>query len=139
MTVTLGALGVLVDDESRKRLEAFLVAPVKRSRLVQGYLLCRDGGRVAARDGDLAGVPALHRAQRRFFPAPAALAKAALLQILNVFSSGCIAFSLFRLSALGAFGTLSTIVGTLVGFLAGIYLPVGAMPKGVQSVMKFIP
>jgi len=140
MTVTLGALGVLVDDESRKRLGAFLVAPVKRSRLVQGYLLA------AMVVGLLLGMVTLLVSQLYIvlkggsFLAPAALAKAALLQILNVFSSGCIAFffvSFVRTS--GAFGTLSTIVGTLVGFLAGIYLPVGAMPKGVQSVMKFIP
>ena len=36
MTVTLGALGVLVDDESRKRLGAFLVAPVKQAGWCRG-------------------------------------------------------------------------------------------------------
>lgn len=140
MTVTLGAFGVLVDDESRKRLGAFLVAPVKRSRLVQGYLLA------AMAVGMLLGLVTLLVAELYIvlkggaLLAPAALATAALLQVLNVFSSGCIAF--FFVSFVrtpGAYGTLSTIVGTLVGFLAGIYLPVGAMPKGVQSVMKFIP
>ncbi|HEY5466352.1 MAG TPA: ABC transporter permease [Clostridia bacterium] len=139
-TVTLGALGVLVEDESRKRLGAFLVAPIRRSRLVQGYLLA------AMIVGLLLGTVTLVLTQvyivakgGQFLP-PLALLRAFALQVLNVFSSGCIVF--FFVSFVrtpGAFGTLSTIMGTMVGFLAGIYLPVGVMPTAVQAVMKFIP
>jgi multidrug/hemolysin transport system permease protein len=38
-----------------------------------------------------------------------------------------------------AFGTVSSIVGTLVGFLTGIYLPIGMLPDGVQFVIKIFP
>ncbi len=140
LTVTLGALGVLVDDESRKRLGAFLVAPVKRGRLVQGYLLA------AMLVGLLLGMATLAVSQLYIvlkggeLLSFSALVRAMGLQVLNVFSSGCIVF--FFVSFVrtpGAFGTLSTIMGTLVGFLAGIYMPVGAMPPAVQTVMKFVP
>ncbi|MBT0883652.1 hypothetical protein, partial [Campylobacter sp. 2018MI13] len=35
--------------------------------------------------------------------------------------------------------TLASISGTLVGFLGGVYLPMGFLPKGVASVLKFLP
>ena len=38
-----------------------------------------------------------------------------------------------------AFSSVSTILGTLTGFLAGIYLPIGALPSYVQYIMKFFP
>jgi multidrug/hemolysin transport system permease protein len=38
-----------------------------------------------------------------------------------------------------AFGGLSTIIGTLVGFLAAIYLPMGMLPEKVQDVLKCFP
>ena len=38
-----------------------------------------------------------------------------------------------------AFSSVSTILGTLTGFLAGIYLPIGALPDYVQHFMKFFP
>ncbi len=38
-----------------------------------------------------------------------------------------------------AFSTASTILGTLIGFLTGIYLPIGTLPASVQTVIKVFP
>ncbi|MEC9485444.1 MAG: ABC transporter permease [Candidatus Izemoplasma sp.] len=38
-----------------------------------------------------------------------------------------------------AFGTLSTLVGTFIGFLGGIYIPIGVLSKSVQNVVNLIP
>lgn len=38
-----------------------------------------------------------------------------------------------------AFSTASTIVGTLIGFLTGIYVPVGVLPSMVQWIVKLFP
>ena len=38
-----------------------------------------------------------------------------------------------------AFSTLATLVGTFVGFLGGIYIPIGVMGKNVQTVMNILP
>ena len=38
-----------------------------------------------------------------------------------------------------AFSTASTVIGTLIGFLAGIYLPIGVLPVGVQWIIKLFP
>ena len=38
-----------------------------------------------------------------------------------------------------AFGTASTVVGTLIGFLTGVYIPVGSLPEAVQGIVKVFP
>ena len=38
-----------------------------------------------------------------------------------------------------AYGTLSTLVGTFIGFLGGIYIPIGQLGENVQKVMNAIP
>lgn len=36
-------------------------------------------------------------------------------------------------------GKIATIVGTASGFLAGVYMPIGVLPTGVQNIMKYTP
>lgn len=36
-------------------------------------------------------------------------------------------------------GKIATIAGTASGFLAGVYMPIGVLPKTVQDVMKYTP
>ena len=38
-----------------------------------------------------------------------------------------------------AFGTASTLLGTLIGFVTGIYIPIGVLPDSVQWVIKLFP
>ncbi|MGB8451994.1 MAG: hypothetical protein WCD89_06640 [Anaerocolumna sp.] len=38
-----------------------------------------------------------------------------------------------------AFSGLSTIIGTLVGFLSAIYLPMGMLPANIQTILKCFP
>lgn len=38
-----------------------------------------------------------------------------------------------------AYATASTVMGTLIGFVTGIYLPIGMLPSGVQWVVKLFP
>jgi len=75
----------------------------------------------------------------RLLPAGALLRSLAVL-LLAVLCSSAMVFclvSLFQTS--GAFGTASMIVGTMIGFLTGIYIPIGSLPEGVQSVIRLFP
>ncbi len=44
-----------------------------------------------------------------------------------------------NLKTMSAFSGLSTIVGTLIGFLAGIYIPIGLLPSYLQKVITLFP
>jgi multidrug/hemolysin transport system permease protein len=41
--------------------------------------------------------------------------------------------------SINAFSTASSIVGTLIGFITGIYIPIGSVPEAVQMVIKIFP
>lgn len=59
---------------------------------------------------------------------------------LNSFTYACIMYFLSILvSTQGAWGSLGTVVGTLVGFLGGIYLPIGALAEGIAAFLKCMP
>ena len=38
-----------------------------------------------------------------------------------------------------AWGAFSTLAGTLIGFVGGIYLPMGLLPQFVQTTLKTMP
>ena len=39
----------------------------------------------------------------------------------------------------GAWGGLGTVIGTIVGFLGGIYLPIGDYSETMANIIKFLP
>jgi multidrug/hemolysin transport system permease protein len=60
-----------------------------------------------------------------------------LLSVLS--NSAFIYFIVSFFKSNNAFATASTIIGTLIGFLTGIYIPIGQLPSGVQFIVKFFP
>jgi multidrug/hemolysin transport system permease protein len=140
ITTTMGAFGIMVDDRSKKILKDFSASPIKRSALVGGYLtgtfligmimslitfVCAELY-IAAYGGEWVSIPV-------FFEVLG-------IMVLSVISSSSIVFfmvSFFK--SISAFGTASTILGTLIGFLTGIYIPIGSLPEGVQAVVKCFP
>jgi multidrug/hemolysin transport system permease protein len=70
----------------------------------------------------------------------ASIAKILGCIVLSVLSSGSLVFfmtSFFK--SQNAFGVASTVLGTMIGFLTGIYIPIGSLPAGVQTVIKVFP
>lgn len=140
VTVTLTVLGNMVRDETRKRIMAFYVTPVDRVKLSLGYILS------SWLVGTGMCVLTLAAGEAYFLiRGYGLLSAAALLKMV-----GIIALCAFTFSALGyllalfihsdsAWGGLLTVIGTLVGFLGGIYLSLGSLSEGLQNVLKCIP
>ncbi len=140
VTVTLSVVGSRVTDISEGRLASFYSAPVSRSIIALSYVssavvigifmclltlaiaLCY----IAATGGTVLGGQAL--------------AEIFLLIVLNVciFSFIMYLLALFIKSS-SAWSGIATVVGTLVGFVGAIYLPMGNLPDGVAAVLKYIP
>lgn len=62
-----------------------------------------------------------------------------LILLVTLANSAMVFFITIFIKSNTAFGTVSTVVGTLMGFLAGIYMPIGNFPKFVQGVIKVFP
>lgn len=65
------------------------------------------------------------------------------LSLISIFSSvvwtSFNALILTFVKKVNSLGSISTILGTSAGFLAGVYIPIGVMPKFAQSVIKLTP
>jgi multidrug/hemolysin transport system permease protein len=140
ITVTLGMFGVMIEDETKKRMSGFLVAPISRGKLVAGYLIA------ANVVGFLLSILALVLAEVYIISGGGSLLSlSALLKVIgliaySVVSSSTLIFfciSFFRTAS--GFSTFSTILGTVIGFITGIYLPIGVLPDALQKVITFVP
>lgn len=140
VTTIMGAFGILVEDRTRRIVKDFKSAPIRRWQIVVGYFLS------AFAIGMIMCTVALALTELyvvssggRLLPPGAVLWSMAVL-MLGVLCSCSMIFclaSLFQTS--GAFSTASMIVGTMIGFLTGIYVPIGSMPEGVQTVIRLFP
>lgn len=140
LTTTMGAYGIMIEDRTKKILKDFTASPVKRSVLVGGYVAS------AFIIGVVMSVITFVLAEAYIVIYGGALISlAAMLRVL-----GCILLSVLASSAMvfflvsffksnNAFGMASSIIGTLVGFLTGIYIPIGSLPASVQTVVKLFP
>jgi multidrug/hemolysin transport system permease protein len=140
ITTTLGAFGIMVDDKTKNILKDFLSAPFKRSQLAAGYVIS------SFIIGVIMSIAALIIAEiyivinggslLGFVP----LLKLLGVMLLSVFAGTSMVFlivNFFRSS--NAFSVASSIIGTLIGFLTGIYIPIGQFPSAVQTVIKSFP
>jgi multidrug/hemolysin transport system permease protein len=140
VTITLGALGTMVFDVEYKRFADFIVAPISRTSVVVSYLIS------AWVIGFLFSLIALVAGELYILSGGGSiLSLSALLTVvgmlaLAVVSSSSIMFLVASfLRSASAFGTLSTLLGTLIGFITGVYVPPGILPDAVQKFMVLVP
>ncbi|MDD4494884.1 MAG: ABC transporter permease [Eubacteriales bacterium] len=140
VTVSLAAYGTMIDDMHNGQIKDFFVAPIKRGQLVFGYMISAAlislimnivsfaiaEGYIVLTGGELLG--------------PLQIAEVLGVLVLSIFSfSSMMCFIASFLKSPQAFGTLSTIIGTLIGFFTGIYVPVGVLPESIGTAMMFLP
>lgn len=140
VTTTMGAFGVMVEDRSKKIYKDFSVTPVRRGSLAGGYVIS------AVTIGIIMSVITLILAELYIVSGGGELLDAgAMLKTLGMIVFSTIAntsmvlliVSFFK--SANAYATACTVIGTLIGFLTGIYMPVGNLPEGVQWVVKYFP
>ncbi len=140
VTTTLGAFGIMVEDRARKIAKDFYAAPIKRRSITLGYLfsvfiiglimslvaLVLSEGYILLNGGELLG-------------AVDALKVLGVILLATLSSTAMMGWIVSFFKSLNGFTAVSTLVGTLVGFVAGIYLPVGQLPEAVQTIVKVFP
>ncbi|NCA66863.1 MAG: ABC transporter permease [Clostridia bacterium] len=140
ITTTMGAFSIIVEDKEGGKIKDFYAAPLKKSTIVGGYLLSS----VAV--GIIMTLITLVLAEIYIVAYGGAIISAlTLLKVLGIIllsvvsSSAMVLFVLTFINSSNTFGTASTILGTLIGFLTGIYIPTGILPVPVQWVIKVFP
>lgn len=140
VTTSLGAIGILVDDHHRGSSRDFRVSPVTRPQLVAGYLLSTFFVSLLMSLIAFAIAEAyIVSAGGSLLPAGAMLETIGLLALCILSFSTLMCFLATYMRTPGAFGAFSTVVGTLLGFFMGIYVPIGVLPDAIQTFMKVLP
>lgn len=140
LTTGLAALSVFVEDASSGRFKDFLVSPIRRSSLILGYMI---SSFVVALSMSLLvlAVSLGYTAIRgnAIMSTTDLLLTVGYVAISSATFSALSGFIVTFLKSNGAFSSLSTIVGTIIGFLAGAYIPTGALPSGVVNIINALP
>ncbi|MGN0165334.1 MAG: ABC transporter permease [Lachnospiraceae bacterium] len=140
VTVTLSVLSSMIKDRTEGRLASIYTAPVSRLTVSASYVATAWVCSVIICILTLA------------FSEIYCIIKGgeAFSLLAHIKLTGMIAVNSFTYAALmylmavlvkteGAWSGIGTVIGTLVGFLGGIYLPIGSLSDGIGTVMKCTP
>jgi multidrug/hemolysin transport system permease protein len=140
LTTTMGAFGTMINDKTTKIQKDFYCSPLKRISLGGGYILSAFIIGIIMSIVTLAFAEIYIVIEGGSLISFAALLKTLLLIVFSTFMNTSMMFFMVSFfSSQNAFATASTILGTLIGFLTGIYLPIGTLPEAVQFVIKIFP
>ncbi|MFA6800831.1 MAG: ABC transporter permease [Acholeplasmataceae bacterium] len=140
ITVPLGSLGEIINDRDNGKINDFYTSPINRNILALSYLISSwIIAFMMVMINFIVGQLYILSTGGELFSFFQAL-KVIFLFTLSImsFSSFFFFISLFMKSR-NAFGLLGTLVGTFIGFLGGIYIPIGVLSKNVQNVMNVFP
>ncbi len=140
MTGPLGAMSVFVEDAASGRFRDFLVSPIRRGQLTLGYLLSAFSIGIVLTVVVLVVSVLYLGLLSGFWLGAVELLRSLGWVVLSV--AGFTALWGFVVSFVrtsGAFAGLSTIVGTIAGFVAGAYIAVGLFPETVREVVSALP
>ena len=140
VTANMGAFGTMIEDKSKNKIKDFYVSPIKKSKIVGGYIIS------SFIVGSMMSVVTLIISQIYLVYSGVdvlnfkELTELFLIILMTTLSnSAMILFIVSLFSSEKAFSTASTIVGTLIGFITGIYLPISMLPDSVQIIVKLFP
>ena len=140
VTTTMGAFGTMVEDKSKKIIKDIQSAPLSRASIAGGYILS------AFIIGVIMCLVTLVLCELYILSnGGTLLGGMALLQVLGLIllstfsNTALVLFFVSFFKSNNAFATASTIIGTVIGFLTGIYLPIGQLPNAVQWVIRVFP
>ena len=140
VTANMGAFGTMIEEKSKNKIKDFYVSPIKKSKIVGGYIIS------SFIVGSMMSVVTLIISQIYLVYSGVyvlnfkELTEVFLIILMTSLSnSAMILFIVSLFSSEKAFSTASTIVGTLIGFITGIYLPISMLPDSVQIIVKLFP
>lgn len=140
VTVTMTVMGCMIKDEENKRLASFYVAPVKRINIALSYIVSAWVIGIMMCLITLAVFQGYMAVTGQTLLAGAVWLQLLGMIILNsfVYASAAYLIALF-VHSMSAWSGLLTVIGTLVGFVGAIYLPMAALPEKVADVLKCLP
>ncbi|MEZ4358122.1 MAG: ABC transporter permease [Eubacteriales bacterium] len=140
ITATMGAFGIMVEDQAKKNINDFYAAPLKRRDIAAGYILSSFliGIIISFITFVLSEIYIVSYGGE-ILPFWSIIKVFGLIFLSVISSSSMVFFMVSFFKSNNAFSVASTILGTLIGFLTGIYIPIGILPGAIQFIIKIFP
>lgn len=140
VTVTLASLSTMIKDKTTSKINSIYTAPVSRTKITAAYITSACISSVIVCFITLAVTEIYCVLQgAEVFSLTAHLSLIGMI-IVNSFTYSALMYLIALLSKTeGAWSSIGTIIGTLVGFLGGIYIPIGGLGTEIATVMKCLP
>jgi len=139
ISLSVGILGNIVKDLTENKLEGFLVTPVTRMKLILSYY-------ITAVMVTFIFTIILYMFTIVYIAIVGTplsivviLQGVGLLIIYTFISTSIMLFLVTLIKSSGAFATLSSIAGTLVGFISGAYMPLFMLGESVSKIAGSTP
>lgn len=140
VTVTQASLSYMIKDRETGKLNSIYTAPVSRMIIAAGYVLAAWISSVI-----ICSLTLIITELYCVMQGMKAFSFLSHLKLLGYIAANSFTYAtlMYLVAALvksaGAWGGLGTIIGTLVGFLGGIYFPIGQLADGIATMMKCTP
>lgn len=140
VTTPLGFLGLMVNDLETKTLHDFYASPLSRSKVVASYLI---GAIIIAMAFSilnlLLGFGILYYVSGYYLPLIDIVYVLLAMTLTSLLFAALFYYLVSMLKTNQAHSTLSTLIGTLIGFFAGIYVPIGSFGQGLITFLSSLP
>ncbi len=140
MSLSLGMMGNIIEDLNNQSLDAFLVTPIKRRRIILSYYLAANiVTSILSLFMWLITIFYTGIFGGAWYSLAIILKVSGILVFYTFISSSLMIYITTLLKSVNAFGTLSGILGTFVGFLSGIYMPLSVLGSAMKNVASIVP
>lgn len=140
VSVSISVYSGMIRDRVTGKLNSIYTAPVSRLKIALSYIMAAWAAAVLVCGLSL-GVMELFGVARGM--EPYSLMEHVQIVAMIIGNSFVYAAMMYALAMIakteGAWGGFGTVIGTLVGFLGGIYLPIGTLSDGIATMMKCTP
>lgn len=139
LSISLGAVSI-VNDRSKGLIKDFYCSPISRSKITLGYILslaiisflitvigfALGEIYITANGGELLSLADMLRVL-------------GIIAVDDLATTSIVMFIAMFITSESAYSAICTVIGTISGFITGIYIPVGALPEGVAAAVKCFP
>jgi len=140
VSVSISVYSGMIRDRVSGKLNSIYTAPISRLKITLSYILAAWAAAVLICLLSL-GVMELYGVMQGM--EPYSLMEHIQIVAMIIGNSFVYAAMMYALAMIakteGAWGGFGTVIGTLVGFLGGIYLPIGTLSDGIATMMKCTP
>lgn len=140
ISTTLTVFGTKVKDDERDISKDFHSTPTSKAELAGGYIGAAFIVSILISLVTLAVAAMIMYFQYDSLMTLTTLLKVFGITIVTVFSNSALMYLIILfIHSSSAYSVTSSLVGSLSGFVAGVYIPLGLLPSWVRSIIQFFP